>query len=92
VRLFVVWVSVAVFVMVPSAAVFDTRTVIVAVALAPLASVPTVQVIVPLVPTIGFERLPVAVDEETKVVPTGIGSETDTPAAESGPAFLACNV
>lgn len=76
----------------PSAAVFETRTVIVAVGLAPLASVLTVQVTVPLVPTVGFERLPVAVDEETKVVPTGIGSETDTPAAESGPEFVACNV
>jgi hypothetical protein len=82
----VVWVSVAVLVIVP-AALSDTSTVIVAVAVAPFASAPTVQVTVPLVPTVGLLKLPVAEDEETKVVPAGNGSLTDTPEAASGPTF-----
>ncbi len=84
----VVWVSVAVLVIVPSDAELDTSTAIVAEALAPFANAPTVQVTVPLVPTVGLESVPVAVESDTKVVPTGSGSDTLTPAAASGPAFV----
>ncbi len=80
------------FLSVPRAAVLVTRTVTVAVAVAPLASDPTFQVMVPFVPTVGFVKLPVADASDTNVVPVGIGSETATPVAVSGPALLSDSV
>jgi hypothetical protein len=50
-----------------------------------------VQVIVPFVPTEGFEQLnagPLFWVSETKVIPAGSGSVSDTVAAASGPLFI----
>jgi hypothetical protein len=82
----VVEVTVAVFVIAPACV---TLKVIVSVALAPFASVPTVQLsfgaVYVAVPTLGE---PMAVS----VTPVGRESLTATPAAESGPSFVTVRV
>ena len=81
----VVCVSVTVLAMAPAVVTVATM---VKVAVVPLVSVPTVQVRVGDVK----EAVPVAVELETYVMPAGRWSVRVTPAAESGPLFVAVRV
>src|SRR5436309_2757164 len=69
-----------------------TCTTRVKVALAPAARLERLSVTVPPLPAAGVDDPkdgPLPWDRETKVVPAGSGSDTDTPWASLGPALLA---
>src|SRR3989454_8094805 len=76
----------AVLLRVPEASV--TLTKMITVALAPLASVSSPQVTVPVPPRAGVVHEPGLAVALTNVVPPGSGSETVTPGADAGPALV----
>ena len=74
----------------PAAAV--SLTVIVTVALTPLARLPTLQLRVPVAPRTGAVQVPAPVVKLTKVVPAGVASETTVFIATSGPLLVTLSV
>ena len=74
----------------PAAAV--SLTVMVTVILTPLAGLPTLQLKIPVAPTAGAVQVPALVVKFTKVVPTGVASETTVLVAMSGPLLVRLRV
>src|SRR5437667_8975225 len=74
----------------PAAAV--SLTVIVTVALTPLARLPTLQLRVPVAPSAGAVQVPALVMKLTKLVPAGVAFETTVLTAMSGPLLVTLRV